>query len=64
MSTRNNMPTAPAEQTKAFYWRNYGMVALQIDDPKLPWDIRELFVQFMTKHYGERRKLEKTVNDD
>jgi hypothetical protein len=64
MGTRNNTPTAPAEHTKSFYWRNHGMVALQIDDPKLPWDIRELFVQFMTKRYGDYRGIRKPATSE
>jgi hypothetical protein len=60
MGVRDNRPATPAEETKAFYWRNHGMVALQIDDPKLPWDIRELFAQFMTRRYGEYRGLKKS----
>lgn len=42
----------PAESTKQFYWRNHGMVVLQIDDPRMGWDIRELVKAFMVNHYG------------
>lgn len=46
----------PAEDTKSFYWRNHGMVVLQIDDPNLTWDQREIVRQIMTRRYGERRQ--------
>ena len=43
------------EETKEFYWRNHGYVAVSIDDPKMPWDLREMLKRYMTRQYGERR---------
>jgi hypothetical protein len=47
--------TPLAEEQKRFFWRNYGMIALQIDDPAISWDIREILQQFMQRRYGEYR---------
>lgn len=43
------------EETKEFYWRNYGYVVLPIDDPMLPWDLREQLARYMTRRHGTRR---------
>lgn len=47
--------TPLAEEQKRFFWRNYGMIALQIDDPALSWDVREILLQFMTHRFGPFR---------
>jgi hypothetical protein len=49
-----NTRELPAE-TKEFYWRNHGYVATSIDDPNMPWDLREMLKRWMTRQYGERR---------
>lgn len=41
-------------ETKEFYWRNHGFVAISIDDPKMPWDLREMLSRFMTREHGVR----------
>lgn len=43
-----------AEEKKEFYWRNHGYVAVSIDDPAMPWDLREQLQRFMTRRYGVR----------
>ena len=48
----------PAEDTKSFYWRNHGMVAVSINDPRMPWDLREMLKRYMTREYGVSRPAE------
>lgn len=60
MRWTSNSPE-PADATKSFYWRNHGMAVVRIDDPRLPWELRELLKQFMTRTHGvcpmaEKRK--------
>jgi hypothetical protein len=43
------------QETKDFYWRNHGFVAISIDDPKLPWDLKEMLSRFMTREHGTRK---------
>jgi hypothetical protein len=45
---------ATADETKEFYWRNHGYVVVSIDDPKMPWDLREQLARFMTRQHGVR----------
>lgn len=49
----------PADETKSFYWRYHGMAVVRIDDPRLPWELRELLAQHMTRQHGICRQLEK-----
>ena len=49
----NSRVTAP--ETQEFYWRNHGYVAISIDDPRMPWDLKEQLKRFMTRQYGERK---------
>lgn len=58
MKWNSNSPD-PADDTKAFYWRNHGIAVVRIDDPRLSWDVRELLVQHMTRQHGVCRKLER-----
>jgi hypothetical protein len=43
-------------ETKEFYWRHHGFVAISIDDPRLPWDLREMLKRFMTRQFGESKR--------
>lgn len=45
---------ATSAETKEFYWRNHGYVVLLIDDPMLPWDLREQLTRYMTRQHGLR----------
>lgn len=49
----------PADETKSFYWRNYGMAVVRIDDPRLSWELRELLTRHMTRQHGVCRQLER-----
>lgn len=42
------------DETKEFYWRNHGYAVVSIDDPLLPWDLREMLARFMTRRHGVR----------
>jgi hypothetical protein len=42
------------EETYERVWRMHGMVVVSIDDPKLPWDLREQLARFMTRKAGVR----------
>ena len=55
--SQNNSPE-PADEIKSFYWRNHGIAVVKIDDPALPWELKELIVQAMTKRHGTCRHLE------
>ena len=43
-----------AQETKERVWKEYGYVALSIDDPQMPWDLREMLARFMTRRHGIR----------
>ena len=49
----------PAEEIKAFYWRNHGIAVVRIDDDRLDWVAREILVQHMTRQHGACRKLDR-----
>jgi hypothetical protein len=42
------------EETYERVWRMHGMVVVSIDDPKMPWDLREQLARFMTRQHGIR----------
>ena len=56
MSLKSMVPKSreTADETKDFYWRNHGYVVVAIDDPQLPWDLREMLARFMTRRHGIR----------
>lgn len=43
-----------ASEKKEFYWRNHGLAIVNIDDPLLPWDLKEMLARFMTRRHGIR----------
>ncbi|MBM7483341.1 hypothetical protein ACVWWI_003343 [Bradyrhizobium sp. USDA 3686] len=45
----------PAEDVKRFYWQNYGLAVIRIDDESVPWDTRELVRQYMARQHGPCR---------
>lgn len=42
------------EETQERVWRQHGYVAISIDDPRMPWDLREMLTRFMTRQHGRR----------
>lgn len=42
------------DETKGRVWRQHGYAVVELDDPRLPWDLREMLKRFMTRQYGER----------
>lgn len=46
----------PAEETKQRVWRQHGFVCASIDDPQMPWDLREMLARYMTRRYGTRNQ--------
>ncbi len=48
----------PAPETQERVWRQHGYVAISIDDPQLPWDLREMLARFMTRQHGVRNGQE------
>ena len=45
----------PADETKRFYWQNHGMVVVSIDEPGMPWDLREQLDRYMRRQHGLRK---------
>jgi hypothetical protein len=43
-----------ASETQERVWKQHGYVAISIDDPQLPWDLREQLARFMTRRHGIR----------
>lgn len=43
-----------AQETQERVWRQHGYVAISIDDPQMPWDLREQLARFMTRRHGVR----------
>jgi hypothetical protein len=43
-----------AAETQERVWRQHGYVAVSIDDPEMPWDLREMLKRFMTRRHGVR----------
>lgn len=43
-----------AEETQERVWLQHGYVAISIDDPSMPWPLREELARFMTRRYGIR----------
>jgi hypothetical protein len=43
-----------AQETQERVWRQHGYVAISIDDPEMPWDLREMLKRFMTRRHGVR----------
>ncbi len=46
----NTRETSPEIQQRV--WRQHGYVAVWIDDPDMPWDLREMLISFMTRQHG------------
>jgi hypothetical protein len=46
-----------AEQVKQDGWREQGLLAVAVDDPRLTWPERELLQQLGQKLYGPRQTL-------
>jgi len=43
-----------APETQARVWRQHGYVALYIDEPGMPWDLKEMLKRYMTRCHGPR----------
>lgn len=56
MSFSRLMPNTKetAEETQERVWRQHGYIAISIDDPSMPWDLREQLARFMTRRHGIR----------
>jgi hypothetical protein len=42
------------DETKARVWKAHGYVVVDINDPRLPWDLKEQLARFMTRQHGVR----------
>lgn len=45
-----------AQETQERVWRQHGYVAISIDGPQIPWDLREQLARFMTRRHGVRNE--------
>ena len=45
-----------AEAVKRYGWHDHGIVVVAVDDPRLPWQEREILKAIGDKLYGRRQQ--------